>query len=481
MIRATPLLLLFVAGVAAADPRVGPASNPEAHEDWGGTPDAALSHDIGLTDEELAALLQKLSHADVSQRREGAAEIRRNAMGSESTIRKALYANQGARNDQIRAAMRLAQKSDADDILHALLLLNPSDETHREGLRAALRVVTMLFALHDLNSLVGYKIMLAFSGRHAGAFRQLVGNMMVTRGLDALPALVYGRGSKDKELHMFSVAWIREMGNPLLSEQIQGIRNPRRLAQLLEAYASVNDLSTIDVTLSMANHESVFVRRAARSALAAYGRNARWQLRRQYENTFSQPPKGDTDFEQWRQALYDFWDQERIKDALREFERGQQAATAGDFETMHQHYSRVLLDEPLFVRRGEMATSYLSWSKQLEKTGAFQRAEEMNRLALRLSDADSMTRAMAGAGMDWLAAEAALQGGAANIHVYRRIADADPTHEGAAQRVVTLLPESDERRQLFRKGIGVSLCIFLALLIAYFRLRRPRASRENFP
>ena len=48
---------------------------------------------------------------------------------------------------------------------------------------------------------------------------------------------------------MFAVKWIRDLGNPLLSEQVK-IKNPRRLAQLLEAYASVNDLDVIDVTLT---------------------------------------------------------------------------------------------------------------------------------------------------------------------------------------------------------------------------------------
>ena len=59
---------------------------------------------------------------------------------------------------------------------------------------------------------------------------------------------------------------------------------------MLEAYASVNELDAVDVTLSLANNESVFVRQAARACLVSYGKNAKWSVRRTYENTFWQEP-----------------------------------------------------------------------------------------------------------------------------------------------------------------------------------------------
>jgi hypothetical protein len=105
---------------------------------------------------------------------------------------------------------------------------------------------------------------------------------------------------------MFSVKWIRDLGDPLLSQQVK-IKNPRRLAQLLEAYASVRDLDVIDVTLTLTNHESDFVRRAARACVRAFAENAKWPARRIYENTFAKEPPESMDVSKILDELFDYY------------------------------------------------------------------------------------------------------------------------------------------------------------------------------
>jgi len=303
--------------------------------------------------------------------------------------------------------------------------------------------------------------------------------MLVARKFDSLPALIYGRGSRNKELHMFAVAWIRDMGNPLLSEQIGGIKNPRRLAQLLEAYASVKDFDAIDVTLSMADHESVFVRNAARGALISYDKNAKWPIRRTYENTFNESPPADTDFDKWREVLFAFWDKNRTADLMVVFQKGLQAVRDRRFEEMHRHFSTVLLDAPMFPSRAEMAMGYLAWSKELEEAGNMDRADETNLMALRLADEDSMAASMARSRMDWLEAEANREGGAASVSAYRRVLSADPTNEQAARRIDSLT-RSSEKSHRITQAIWVSIFLFVCALIAYYRLsylRRGSGSR----
>ena len=221
--------------------RRGPADHPERYPDYGGTPDVTLSDELGLTVAEVEEILARTVSPDRAARVAAALELKKSAAGSEKSLREVLWGNHGARNTQIREVIQIARRKlvDGEDdgagLLGALLEMDPSNVEKGPGTKAAVRVMSMLVALWSLDTMAGYKVMLDFSGRHAGVFRQEIGRMFVARGFDALPALIYGRGSDDKELHMFAVKWIRDMGDPLLGDQISGIKNPRRLAQLLEA------------------------------------------------------------------------------------------------------------------------------------------------------------------------------------------------------------------------------------------------------
>lgn len=462
---------------AGAGYRYGPAENPEVWPDYGGTPDITLSPELGMSVEELEAILAKVAAPDFATRVEAAAQIARDASGSEQAFREVLWGNHGARNAEIKEAMkegarRLKRKGENAEggLLGALLELDPNDTENGSGARAATRVMTMLVAVSKLDTMAGYKVMLDFSVRHAGAFRQEIGEMLVAAGFDALPALIYGRGSKNEEIHMFAVKWTRDMGNPLLGEQVTGIENPRRLAQLLEAYASVRELDAVDVTLSLTNHDSIFVRNAARKSLEAYGANAKWQVRRTYENTFSREPDEGSSVEQWRADLYRHYDDARIAPEMGLFEQGRKLAAGGDLEGMAARYAEVLRAEPMFPRRHEMAQGFLDLATLREKQERLADARDATLLALRVAETGSEAHGRAQARLKWIEAEVNRMAGAVDPDLYARIAEMDPDQADAAGLARELAVGDPRLRNLGRKAVLISLIVFFAAVIVIRRV-----------
>ena len=446
----------------------GPKNEPEKYVDYGGTPDLRLSGDIQMSDTELEALLAKLNDNSLKVRIDAAIEIQQSAAGVETVYRKALWHSGSVRHRDIKEVLQRAgsQKDSDGGIMGALLRLEP----RTDAVNMATRVVTLLVALHSQNTMAGYKVLLDFSGRYAGAFRALIGELMVHAGMKALPALIYGRGSKNKELHMFAVAWIREMGNPLLSEQIRGIQNSRRLAQLLEAYASVNELDAIDVTLSLANHDSGIVRKAARACLEVYGRNAKWSIHREYENAFGDEPE-DGDYQEWAAALYKAWDTQRESRTIALFRKGVAAAKSGDFKTMDTAYRELLSMAPLNPHRDVMARGYLAYAARLEFLGNQADALQATRMARRLSEEGAPEYKDATARLKWLHAEALRSSGALDVAAYRDLAKQPRLHKDAAQWAAYGQNNRKGKPIRWYAVIIVSLLIFVSALLLYWRVR----------
>lgn len=481
-------VLLFAAAASAAEPpvgRCGPAQNPEAHADYGGTPDMTLSTELGLAPAEIEAILARVTGVDRDDRFAAAKELERSANGSEQALRAVLWGDHGARNaemrDAIQAARRRAELAGTKaslTVLDALLEMSPLDANAGVGTRGAARVMSMVSALLAQDTMAAYKVVLEFSPRHAGVFRQTIGELLVARRFEALPALVYGRGSANPELHMFSVKWIRDMGDPLLGEQVNGIDNPRRLAQLLEAYASVKELDAIDVTVSLTDHDSVFVRQAARRCVEVYGANARWPMRRLYENTFGKEPADGTGEPQWAAELYDRFDAQRLAGTEAAFGEGRAAAAKGDLARMDALYRQVLAEAPMFPTRHEMAAGFLALAAALGGDGKADGARAATMMAARVAGSGTPEAALAKARLDWLEAEAGRKGGAPDVELYRRVAAADPENADARRLAERLASGAPGTFRLVTKALIVSALLFLAVLVAWRRfgprLRRGR-------
>jgi hypothetical protein len=454
--------------------RFGPAAVPEAHADYGGTPDPPVSAEMGLSPAEIRAILKRLGSAGAGERRRAFDALGRDAPGSEQAFREVLWGRQPATNAEMRTAIKDAERRapgsgrDKVDALAGLMASTSSDR----GAAAALGIVAMLRVLADLDTLAGYKTLVEFSPRHAGAFRREIGRLLVSKGLPAMPALVYGRGSKNPEIHLFCVEWIRDMGDPLLGDQIK-LKNPRRLAQLLEAYASVNDLDTIDVTLALANHESVFVRNAARKCIEVYGVNAKWSVRREYENTLGRTPPDSADTSAMFAELCRRWDEKRLAGVADLFTRGQAHRAAGRLAEMDLDYRAVLRDAPLFARRTEMAEGFLAYAASLEAAGRTADAREATLMARRVSSRGSPEWRKAEARLKWFVAEQMRAAGAASPELYRQVLALDPGSADAALRLARLTGAKPRPAEVAIKGAFVAVFVFLAAFLAVRRLGAP--------
>ena len=453
----------------------GPAAEPDRFPDWGGTKDLTSDAEVGLTEEELSALVARLADEDRETRAAALAEILQNAAGAEQVFRALLFDGRGLRNTEMKSALRDAASKGEESsgaLLKALVAADPSGEAGN-GVRGALRMLALLEALSRIDTMAGYKVMIEFSPRHAGVFRSIIGKMLVSHGMNIMPALVYGRGSKDREIHMFSVKWIRDLGDPLLSEQVK-IENPRRLAQLLEAYASVNDLDTIDVILAFTNHSSAFVRAAARGSIAAFGRNAFWPARRQYEITFGEEPPSEMDVDGVLTALYKHYDSRRLAPSRERFAEGMTAFSKGKLEEMATAFHEVLRQAPMFPRRGEMAEGFAALADAYDDDEA-EKKEAALMMVLRVSEDDaSAVRRRAEARLLWLRAKPLREAGLAAPEFYHRILTLDPAFEPAEEMLQRLRPDAPSRGHLIGKAFLVSLIIFLGGLLLILRLRRVR-------
>lgn len=452
----------------------GPATDPESHPDWGGTPDVVGSTAVGLSKSELKAVLSRLGSAEAEVRSAALEVLIRDASGSEAVFREALFDGRGFHNSEMKAALKTASNRErepgTDGLLKTLVALDPTGGEAGNGVRGTLRMMAMLHALSTLDTLAGYKVMIEFSPRHAGIFRQIIGEMLVSHKMDVMPALIYSRGSKNKEIHMFAVKWIRDLGNPLLSDQVK-IENPRRLAQLLEAYASVNDLDTIDVILSFTNHSSAFVRAAARGSIAAFGRNAFWPARRQYEITFGQEPDETVDVDGVLSALYKHYDSKRLADSRERFAEGMKAFADGRLQEMEKAFYDVLKKEPMYPKRNEMAAGFAALADSLDDD-EHDKKEAALRMVLRVSDdATSPAARLATARLMWLRSKPLREAGLAAPEFYQRILALDPSFENASEVLEQLQPSTPSRSHVLVKAFVVSLLIFLGGLLIILRLR----------
>ena len=474
--RTWPILaVLVIFGVCRPAMAVGPVEHPENLPDFGGTPDLVLSGDVGMTAEELEALLGGLDAESLEERVQAASELKRNAAGGEGIIRQYLWHAGHFSHREIRDVMKKASGAAAEmGVAGALIQMSPRSP----AINMTTRIAMMLVALSALDTMAGYKVLLDFSARYAGAFRGFIGELLVKAGLKALPALIYGRGSKNRELHMFAVAWIRDMGNPLLSEQIQGIRSSRRLAQLLEAYASVNELDAIDVTLSCANHESEIVRKAARASLAVYGQNAKWSIHREFENAFGDEPESG-DYEQWVEALYMAWDKARESKTLALLEQGQKAVGEGKYEEMDDSYRELLAVSPLNPHRTQMAEDYLRYAAKLTDDGEHQNAILATQMARRLAEQGSAPFQKASSRLTWLRAEKMRSSGALDVVAYQSFGS-DSGADDEASKWARYGSEDDQDQSFIPATvIPVSLIVFAGFLLIYLRIRGQRMSRTR--
>lgn len=456
--------------------RFGPAAQPDSFPDYGGTPDLRVAPELGLSASELDVLLARLSRGDANERAKAVAEVLSSPPGSEQTLRNALWKPSAISNEALKGAMKDAVRRGKDgDALDGLL-----SASNNEAARTALRLVALLRALAARNTMAAYKTLIDFSPRHAGILRAEIGRLMTTSRLEALPALVYCRAHPDQETRMFCVRWIRDMGDPLLSEQVLGINEPRRLAQLLEAYGAVNDLDAIDVTLSLTNHPSLFVRRAARACIAKYGNNAKWGVMRAYENNLGKEPDEGAEVENLISELYAHYDSTRLSKVHARLEQAEDLRKSGELKEMAVLYRAALAEAPSFARTNDLSTALAELAQQQESRGSLDDALSTFRLARWLLEPESPQARRARALQLQAAVQAAHGREVVAAAQYKQILALDSSRSSARDWLEANDTQGFHSARAFSKTLKVSFIVFLAaMLVRGWLLSRRRRAEED--
>lgn len=358
------------------------------------------------------------------------------------------------------------------DLLEGSLRLDPTDARNGKAIHSITQIAAMLRATSSLGTMAAYKTLLEFSPRHEGIFRYEIKQLLLSHQLDVLPALIYSAGSDNPEIAQYAAKWIRDMGDPILSEQLK-ITNPRRLAQLLEAHTSIKNLDAINVVLSMIDHKSSFVRTAARKCLEVYGNNIKWPVRRLYENTFSKEPPGDKDPMLLLGELTTHFDNQRLSRMNKLFRTGWAAYESGDFSKMAGAYRAILRHEPLYPKGNEMAEGFLMLSDQLLEREQEQDepALENARLAFRLASPDTPLAKRAKARISWIEVERLRRAKIVDPQMYRNILADDPEHKMAQKMLEQISGPEMTTGRLVLKTLVVSFFVFLAASLTFLRLR----------
>lgn len=475
----TPAFLVLIAlacppsAVQAAQPlgRFGPAERPHEFVDYGGTPDLRVSPELGLSDVELETILRRIEGDDAEERSRAVSELLSCPPGSEDALRQALYKPTNVSNEALRNAMRDAVRQDKDgDVLRGLLAIG-----HSESAGTTLRLVTLLRALAAKDTLTAYKGLIDFSPRHAGTLRAEVGRLLVKAGLDALPALLYCRAHPEPETRMFCVRWIRDMGDPLLSEQVLGITNPRRLAQLLEAYCAINDLSAVDVTLSLTNHSSLFVRRAARACIERYGNNAKWGAMRAYENNLGKAPPETAHVQELLNALYTHYDDNRLAKVHTLLDKAREELRRGRLEEMANSYRKALAEAPSFARDEELSAGLVKLTDQYQKQGKREESLFWARLSSWLLEPESADLERLRALQIHSALREAKGKEIVSEAHYRGLLSLDPHMSSARYWLEVNKDEGFQAERALSKSLMVSFILFLtAMLVRSWLLSRSK-------
>ncbi|MCU0663648.1 MAG: hypothetical protein MUC50_15135 [Myxococcota bacterium] len=455
----------------------GPSERPHAFPDYGGTPDLAVAFELGLSGPELQVLLERLDKGDFEQRSGAVFEILNCPAGSEETLRQALYTPSAVSNEALKNAMKDAvRRGNGGDALDGLLSAVPSDAP-----RTALRLVVLLRALAAKRTLAAYKALIDFSPRHAGTLRAEVGRLLVGQGLSALPALVYCRAHPEEETRMFCVRWIRDMGDPLLSEQVLGIDSTRRLSQLLEAYCAVNDLDTVDVTFSLTNHSSSFVRRAARACIERYGNNSKWGVMRAYENTFGKEPPEGALVATLLQELYDHYDANRLVKVHALLERAHEKLGQDRLEEMAELYKAALAEAPSFARDEKLTAGLVALVGKYERAGDAEKALALARFTSWLLESGGTQQRS----MRALQLEDGLRSAQGDQIVsaaqYHQLLSLDPQRESARKWLDANEPKGFHAARAVSKSLMVSFILFLATMLVRRRLTGRSSPERHRP
>jgi hypothetical protein len=240
------------------------------------------------------------------------------------------------------------------------------------------------------------------------AYRDECGRFLRRMSPWSLPALILGAESRksDKSLARYAKYQLERLDRESPRKALNDAPNDDLEIEILGAFAESQYREAVFAVLDTVDHTSPAVRKAAREAWMEYatGRPPRpvpkeklmlpggkqaeeetplWMnhreladiaIRRRFEQLTGKPPDKNAKLADMSKQLFDFYDAQRRKKLDGELDAGLGEAKGGKVADAAARFDRILVQDPVHPRRGEMADTYLRYGDELEKAGKLREA-----------------------------------------------------------------------------------------------------------
>jgi hypothetical protein len=290
-------------------------------------------------------------------------------------------------------------------------------------------------------------------------------------GERAVPALIEARGDPSPAARTWAVSMLESLGKRSPGDAVQTSDN-QLLADVLLAYAHIQDFDALPVALSFVNSDRSIVRAAAREATLAYGPRAAGRLREAYATLTGEQAAPGTPAPELAKELFAAYDRGRLRDAVALLDEGLAKQRAGRLEEAIADFDAVLARQPLLDRRSEMAAAYAAYGESIEGTDG-DRAVAGLRKSLRLDPS--------GAGSSHVRSEIAtlegedlLKHGVPDPTRFEQALALDPANAHARSRLDQLRAQSAASRAAGTRLIVVAAAVLILALAGTVVVARKR-------
>ncbi len=259
-------------------------------------------------------------------------------------------------------------------------------------------------------------------------FRMELRSLVETMGPRMLQSLWAARASRAPWLREWSVWGFRTVGMESPGTAVQRERG-EEIALVLRTYGLLRDMRAMSVIVSLCNDSREQVRTAARAAIAAYGVNARWQLRTAYRLAVGEDAPADWDHQQLAASLFARFDRERDEGARAELDRARTAMQSGAHQDLAPTLAAVLARAPA-LRDETLRAGFATLADSASDSTT---ALALARRAVRTTPGKPQPRDAAR--VERLRAEQWLARGIVDVEGYARAAALDPSDELSASRL----------------------------------------------
>jgi hypothetical protein len=288
----------------------------------------------------------------------------------------------------------------------------------------------------------------------------------------ALAALIETRRHKADKIAKWAERQLDALGKAVPGEAIQ-TGDPEVLADVLRAYGRIRDPDAARIVVTFCNSERAQVREAARQAVAMMGEVAQWQLRDTYENFAGQRPPRDWSWERTARELFERFDRQRLAQVYNLFEQGKRSHREKKLDDMQSAFDRVLAQNPLFDRRGEMAAGYLEYAREAPPARRDQALAAVRR-AERIAPNEGVRKAASSLRLT-LEAETWLERGTADQSLLRRGLELDPANQRAKRLLASPdwgQPSAQVGRYRYLGAGAIAVVALVGMVSIWFGFRR---------